>query len=305
MQSKGLAALPLWARLFILAFVAGLLVAFVAMVAVLRGGGDALREELRSLTGNDLDVLVLPLEEMGPEFADLEAVDAGVRDNWSVADDSLDPDDTADGLEEQGRITGYELTYADLYGYSIESGEGILYASTSVELFEDAESASNTMARRVERFEEMENSDLAFDVGMGEVSTFAVDGLGNEAVRISSDLFYPSAFVLHQTRVSFTMDRLVAVAIIGSLGDEDFDGLVEEVARSLERRISGVLMGEIQATLVRVVEPAPEELPEEAPLGPGNTLGLRCGYASRFLRERYDLPPDKGCVVLRVSSPGA
>ena len=47
------------------------------------------------------------------------------------------------------------------------------------------------------------------------------------------------------------------------------------------------------------------EPPEEAPLGPGHTLGLRCGYASRFLRERYDLPPDKGCVVLRVSSPGS
>lgn len=46
-------------------------------------------------------------------------------------------------------------------------------------------------------------------------------------------------------------------------------------------------------------------LTADAPLGPGHILGLRCGYATGFLRERYDLPPGKGCVVLRVSSPGA
>lgn len=48
-----------------------------------------------------------------------------------------------------------------------------------------------------------------------------------------------------------------------------------------------------------------ESLTEDKPLRPGRTLGLRCGYETKFLRERYDLPPGKGCVVLRVSSPGA
>jgi hypothetical protein len=40
-------------------------------------------------------------------------------------------------------------------------------------------------------------------------------------------------------------------------------------------------------------------------LQPGDTLGLRCGYATKFLRERYGLPEHRGCVVLRVDSPSA
>ena len=40
-------------------------------------------------------------------------------------------------------------------------------------------------------------------------------------------------------------------------------------------------------------------------LQPGSTLGLRCGYATKFLRERYGLPEGRGCVVLRVDSPSA
>lgn len=40
-------------------------------------------------------------------------------------------------------------------------------------------------------------------------------------------------------------------------------------------------------------------------LQPGGILGLRCSYATRFLRERYGLPDGRGCVVLRVDSPSA
>ncbi len=33
----------------------------------------------------------------------------------------------------------------------------------------------------------------------------------------------------------------------------------------------------------------------------GRVLGLRCGYASNYLRQRYDLPDHQGCVILRVN----
>ena len=33
----------------------------------------------------------------------------------------------------------------------------------------------------------------------------------------------------------------------------------------------------------------------------GNVLGLRCAYASDYLRDKYDLPERHGCVVLRVN----
>jgi tetratricopeptide (TPR) repeat protein len=44
----------------------------------------------------------------------------------------------------------------------------------------------------------------------------------------------------------------------------------------------------------------PEPPLDAVPLG--GILGLRCSYASQFLREKYDLPPGKGCVVLRVDA---
>jgi tetratricopeptide (TPR) repeat protein len=35
----------------------------------------------------------------------------------------------------------------------------------------------------------------------------------------------------------------------------------------------------------------------------GKALGMRCAVASDYLRERFDLPDERGCVVLRVSGP--
>ena len=57
-------------------------------------------------------------------------------------------------------------------------------------------------------------------------------------------------------------------------------------------------------------EPREAQAPPDSPLTdidlrPGHTLGMRCSYASQFLRERHDLPRGKGCVVTRVGSPGA
>jgi tetratricopeptide (TPR) repeat protein len=36
---------------------------------------------------------------------------------------------------------------------------------------------------------------------------------------------------------------------------------------------------------------------------PYNALGIRCSVSSQYLRDRFDLPNDRGCVVLRVSGP--
>jgi hypothetical protein len=300
----GLSALSLRVRVLALTLAVVLLAAFVAVVVVLRGGDDRLAAELRSLTAADLDVLVLPLEAMGPEFADFEAVDAGFRDNRTAAENSLDPDDTEAELEELGRITGYDLVYVDPNGFGLVSGEGVLFVATSVELYKDAEGASEALGRQLGVFEEMEEQ--KFGSGVEEVSTFPVGSLGDDSLGVK--VRYSSVPVdYYETLVAFTMDRLMIVATLGNVGDEAFIGQTQSLAQLMELRITGVLVGEISATPVSVAAFVPEEPPEgeEEPLGPGFTLGLRCSYASGFLREKYSLPPGKGCVVLRVSSPGA
>ena len=49
------------------------------------------------------------------------------------------------------------------------------------------------------------------------------------------------------------------------------------------------------AAVISTIFTAPYVLPE------GHILGLRCGYASNYLRQKYDLPDRQGCVVLRVN----
>lgn len=57
---------------------------------------------------------------------------------------------------------------------------------------------------------------------------------------------------------------------------------------------------------ISIVEPADARPGEEIWQLPGDrVLGLRCSYASKYLREKYGLPDRQGCVILRVTKGGA
>jgi hypothetical protein len=132
---------------------------FAICLAVLTAcGGDngdnELDRALRSITENDLAIMVLPQEDLGEEFADLQIDDeSGFVDNEEAADDTVDPDDTADDLERAGRINGYQLNFsigeAEVVRV-LQAGEGVILVGTEVELFDDADSASDYLAKQVE-----------------------------------------------------------------------------------------------------------------------------------------------------------
>ena len=71
------------------------------------GGGDELEKALQSLSEDDLAIMVLPQEAFGDASDGLEVASySGVNDSDEVADDTLDPEDTGDDLEEAGFVTG-------------------------------------------------------------------------------------------------------------------------------------------------------------------------------------------------------
>jgi hypothetical protein len=233
-------------------------------VASACGGDDELQQALESVAENDLAIMVLPQDELGDEFADLEVdEDSGFVDNEQAADDTVDPDDTADDLEEAGRIDGYELAYTGPALSALEAGEGIISVTTEVELFEDGGGASGFLAKQIDDFERLEGGELEAGVTLEDVERFAVDGLADEAIGLRQQASFGDVD-MHATLVVFRLDRLVGAATIVRADDADVNSQVEEIAQALDERIEGVLLGEISGTPV----PIPEAEEEEATVPP-------------------------------------
>jgi len=221
-------------------------------------GGDELERALRSVVENDLAIMVLPQENLGDEFADLETdEDSGFVDNQEAADGTIDPDDTASDLEQAGRINGYELSYTDTSLSALEAGEGVVVVATDVNLFRDVGAASDFLAKEADDHQRFEGKEIRPGLILEEVETFAVDGLGDEAIGLRARASLGDA-KLYLTSISFRLDRLVGGAWLFRADDASVNSQVEAIARALEERIKDVLLGDIGEV------PVPQAEEEEA-----------------------------------------
>ena len=244
-------------------------VAVLFLATACQGGDDELKRALESLVENDLAIMVLPQEELPDEFADLPVdKDSGFVDNEKTADDTVDPDDTAADLERAGRIIGYDLDYSDPTFSAFEAGEGVILVGTGVQLFDDGDAASDFISKQVEDFERFEGKEIEVGAVLEDVERVAVDGLGDEAIGLRIRIGFGD-LRSYQTAVPFRLDRLVGAAFLTRADDENIDSQVEEIARALEQRIEGVLLGEITGTPVPIPReeeeatiPRPEGVPD-------------------------------------------
>ncbi len=254
-------------HLLILAFAAILLSLAAAASACGGGDDDELKKALESLSENDLAIMVLPQQDLADEFADLDVdEDSGFQDNEARADDTVDPDDTADELKDAGRINGYGLTYWDPALTALEEGQGVISVSTEVELFEGGGAASDFFAKQVGDRKRMEGEEIEANVTLEDVERFAVDGLADEAVGLRQQVSFHDV-QMYGTAVAFRLDRLVGAATLARADDADANSQVEDIARALEERITGVLLGEITGTPVPIPEAEDEEATVPAPEG--------------------------------------
>jgi len=250
-------------HLFILSFVATLFA--LSAVASACGGGDdelkqaggddELKQALESLWENDLAFMGLPQDKLGDEFADLEVEASGFQDNRARADYTIDPEDTADDLEEAGRINGFVLAYADPALSALDAqdaGEGLAGVSTEIDLFKDGDRASDFLAKQIDDFQRLEGEEVD-GIVLEEVETFAVDGLADEATGLRLQ-FSSDDVQGYVTFVAFRLGRLVGTATLSRADDADVNSQAEEIARALEQRIEGVLLGEITGTPVAIPE---------------------------------------------------
>ena len=243
-----------------------LLAICLAMLSACGGdnGDNELEQALRSITENDLSIMVLPQEDLGEEFAGLEIDDdSGFKDNEEAADETIDPNDTAEDLERAGRINGYELSYSDPMLSALEAGVGVITVTTEVDLFRDADAASDHLAKQVSDWQQLEGEEIEAGLTLEKVEKFAVDGLADEAVGLRGRASFAEV-QFYQTVVAFRLNRLVGAAYAYRADDANINSQIEAIARALERRIEGVLLGDIGGVPVHV--PQAEEEPTVAPL---------------------------------------
>ncbi|MGH9197883.1 MAG: hypothetical protein ACRD1T_19335, partial [Acidimicrobiia bacterium] len=250
---------------------------FGLALAVSCGGGDDLEKALKSVTDDQLAIMVLPQEFVGDEFADLEVdSDSGFQDNEAAADDTIDPDDTAENLAEAGRTNGYDLTFSDPSFSALEAGEGPLEVNSSVDLFATKEAAAQFIAKQVADYSSFEGQDVEPGFRLASVETYTVDSLGDEAVGFDLQIQF-SDVSFYGIFVGFRLDRLVAAAGIATADDADVKAQSETLARLLEQRIRDVLLGDIDETPVPIPEEEEEaeaSAPQDAPFPERMALSL-------------------------------
>ena len=222
------------------------------------GGGDELEKALQSLSEDDLAIMVLPQEAFGDASDGLEVASySGVNDSDEVADDTLDPEDTGDDLEEAGFVAGYSLNFEDPTFSALEEGKGVLDASSTVELFEDEAAAAAYLAKLLEDNRRFEGEEIEPGTTLEGVEEFSVEGIADDATGlILHGSFGDSDF--YATGVVFTVGRLRAGVGISRADDSDVTAEAERIGGALAERIEGVLLGDIDETPV----PIPEEEPE-------------------------------------------
>lgn len=247
----------------------GLLLVALALVAC--RGGDELTQAVEDLKSRDLAIMVLTQEEWG-DLADGFVIDpdSGPQDNEAAADDSINPDDDSTDFDEAGRETGYELSFDHPdFMAAFAAGEGVLNLRSEVELFATADEAKVDLERKIGELSQYEGEDIE-GVVVGSHEEFDVSIKGDESGGLTFDSSIPALdLTAYSTVVYFRIDRLSAAVIIGAADDVDVRSEAETAARTLDERIRGVALGEIDEEPVEI----PAERADSGSGGDGDSPG--------------------------------
>jgi len=259
------------------------------------GGGQADLTD-REITDEELSLMVLPLSNLGPQYADFELDDtSGLQSNEQVIDDAFDEEDEAQDVERFGRTNGYEESYT--FSAALPEEKGPIHIATGVILHEDADGASGNLKDGVEDAQRAVGMTKE-DVTIQGVDTFEVGDIGQKAVGLiqkASIKIDEEELTIHQTVVGFREGRLIGSVVITNLKGEDVQEEATALARKLDERILAVLRGEVE-------QPAPtsEATPEatsEATPGPSAGVSPSDALESFRFSAKMSVELDGGLVL--------
>jgi hypothetical protein len=191
----------------------------------------------------DLATMVLPQDELGALAEGLEIApdESGWTSHRKAAKETLDPDDSAASLSARGRVTGYALTYENP---GPKRRRGLLLLGTSVDLMRDEIYAAELLDKHVQDFEDREGLSNS-GVKLVRVALFEVPGAGDEAAGVRA------ALRSGRRKVYYTLAFLRRGRVLGAAGilradERRANADVLGLAKALDRRIQGVLAGQIE-----------------------------------------------------------
>ncbi len=224
------------------------------------GGSDPLDDAIATMNENDLAIMVLDQDELGDVASAMEVSDeaAGFMDVEAVADDFFPHDsDAAHSVRVGNRLAalgyegGYELAYQDLTAFNRPGAP--MFAWSQVLLFADEEGAIGHFQLTLEDARNA-NGEWSEGVFYDTVELYTVPELADEGSGVVFNAtFAGSDASVNAALVTFRLDRLVAsTGVMYFESESDHRALAEELARNLEAKIRGVLLGEILGTPVRL-----------------------------------------------------
>lgn len=227
---------------------------FAVCLAVLSGcGGGEADVTAREIGDEELALMVLPQDELGTEYAELELNEdgSGFLSNDEVIAESHDRDDERRDIERFGRVNGYSEAYSTTGGFL--AGEGLPDVMMGVELLRDSAGASGRLEDEIADYEtELREQAEEEDAQEADLRPFSTGGIGDEAVGLQVRFTIPVDGGLklsyYATYVSFRRGRLVGAVLVGESEDRDRRDEVAALARKLDERIQAVLRGDITAT---------------------------------------------------------
>ena len=230
----------------------------------------------------ELDTMVVPIGDIGGMPRDLRvAPDSGWTDNASEAEGSLEPTDSPASLKAEGRLDGYSLTYYDPTDAALRSGNGILFVSTWVELFDGDDHASAYMKKHFTSAKTLANSSPRPGVMFEDVTGFPAD-VGDEAHGLRETGVFGGDRI-HRTLITFRLGRVVGGAMVARADNGD--------AAPDAFRIAGILAARIQNAQTGKIGEKPVLIPKDGvPLDGQQPTNQKPGGA-----------PDLALVALRAS----
>ena len=193
------------------------------------------------ITEDQLEYMVLDRDSILEEFQGYQVVREGVLDNETMAERGF-AGSTAERFRLAGRISGYVREFGPTANMSVFDGFDFVGA-TVAHLFVNPDSVTGWMQDIfIKDFEDNLGDSVGDSQQLISVHRLKPTGLFDEAVALKV-LQGSSAGLLSSTVIDFRVGRILGVAFVGSVGDQERLELASQLARSLEKRIVQVVLG--------------------------------------------------------------
>lgn len=193
------------------------------------------------ITEDQLEYMVLDRENMPPEFQGYQVVREEVLENQAMAERGF-AGSTAERFRLAGRINGYVREFGPTSNMSVFDGFDFVGA-TVAHLFDNPDSVTGWMQDIfIKDFEDNVGDSVGDGQQLISVQQLQPTGFFDEAVALRV-LQGSAAGLLSSTVIDFRVGRILGVAFVGSVGDQERLDLASQLAKSLERRIVQVVLG--------------------------------------------------------------